>query len=335
MLNTIRSLTLLLLLVPIKPATALPTIQYWTDTTDNGWLAACCKTESASRLTLIAPDGTPDLDLVATIENPSDTVHFYQLPEPELPYSAWWHREGALSELHDSIDTQSTASYGWQQSATAAKLEPESPAASKKTSVPQHFIPLAETVPLQSTDPLVQVFGLTFKLTETTLPEALLNLRFQQINLKYDTEMRAYESRKFGSEEWSAEIIHELRLLHYTPEYCSAIVITRAQRRYASTSISLEAIHLQHNPDDTWSFYDPLERVQNPDALSEAIRITLNAQGASGDFFTERHPDPLSQDARNNYTAIQIGSQLHLLFEPYTVHVGAYGTVHIALPTTL
>lgn len=188
---------------------------------------------------------------------------------------------------------------------------------------------LARLVRLPTAAPLLEAYGLEFKEPDQRPLQASLPQSFRAIHQAHDAEMRRIEQADPALADRPAEMVHELRLLHWTHTQCTALVITRSTRMYAKTSIDLASIHLKRTADGNWEPYDPLERISDTTAFAETIRGELNRQGASGDWFIERYPDPTARIARDAYFPLQIGSKLYLLFEPYTVHAGVFGTITV------
>ncbi len=329
MKKTVQSLPLLLL-VAFNTAVALPKVQYWTDPAQSGWLLAACEAEGAVRLTLTAPDGDTMLDWIGTSASPGTPTQLHSLADPELPVSAWWSRPGALEDLLQA-NANAPITATWTVDGDTAQLTPPANQSTRVMEPPHAFARLAAATPLDTLDPLVEATGLSFQPHQPTLPIALLNLRFQQIHLEHDRRMRTREADDPGLADAPAHMAHELRLLQASPDRYTALVITKAKRRFASTSISLETLHLQRQPDESWEFYNPLDAITDPITFREAIRHALNAQDADGDFFAEKHPNPLAPKSRTAYLPLQIGSKLLLLFEPYVVAPGAFGTITIGI----
>lgn len=325
-MKTLCTQIFLLFCLPALLSAALPSVQYWTDAPRAGWLALSCQTEGASRLTLIQPDGTSGPDFMTDSKADKRETAFYQLPERTLPGSAWWHRSGALHRQLDQIRGTPTAAI-WSKNADSAMLRGTQSASQQ---LPQGGLPiqkLAEAAQLETSDPLIEAYGLRFFAEGDKTLEKALQARFRKIHRSHDQNLRQYERSKDYA---PAESIHELRLLDWRTDRCSALVLTRSSRQSAKTSIDIESIHLRRDASDTWQPDNPLNGSVDSDPLREAIRDLLNRQGASGDDFAARFPDPLSKEARRIYTPLRVGDRLYLLFKSYTVAAGAWGTVIIS-----
>lgn len=319
------------LLAPIALlASEMPLIQYWTDEDSNGWLAIACEQQgSPSRVTLIQPDGEAGVDLITEAWSNDVAVDLNLLDGRHLPTSAWWPCAGALQNLLQTTEGQPPA-YRWSKRGQSAALQSLEPSDSGIPAFEISLQPLAQSIQLQTSDPLVEAHGLSFSIDAIGTLESTLQQHFRQIHRAHDLRIRQDEAEDPSIGDRPGRMIHELRLLHWTPERCSALVLTRSNRMFASTSIAIETINLSRNPDGSWSDYDPLHGQVDRAKLREAIRVLLNQQDANGDRFAEDYPDPISEEAQQTYTALRLGNRLYLVFEPYAVASGAWGTVTIS-----
>ena len=302
---------------------AIPTVEYWTDEARTGWLGLLCRTQESNRLSLIPPNGIVELDLISKPGPGNEkNMSLHKLRNPTLPASTWWHRYGAVKEIAGS-----KTAFSWQQDGHSALLQAEQSNAHGVPPQGLHLQALARSVQLGTEDPLVQAFGLEFSSASNTPLAQALHQHFRRIHRSHDQDMREWEvSENFTDRP--AEMVHELRLLDWSPVRCTALALTRSKRLYAKTSVVEESIHLRRTDDGQWISYDPLAGTVDKDKLRESIRVLLNQQQASGDHFAERYPDPLQ--ARGIYIPLRIGNRLYLRFAPYTVAAGAWGTVTIA-----
>lgn len=325
----IRSL-LLLCLTAYNLAAAIPSVQYWTDEARSGWLAAVCQVEGASRLTLVSPDGASGQDFITTQLSKNDPQWLYATNYQTRPTSGWWHDYVGM-HLAQKGALINPPTHHWQRDHNRAFFQAN--ALNWIGHLPRTLecTLLAESTPLPTEDPLVEAYGLRFHLPEAAGLSEPLHQAFRGIHRTHDQEMRDYENDNDNDfQDWRAEIVHELRLLSWTPTHCAALVITKSRRQFTSTSLDLQSIHLRRNAAGDWMHYDPLKGEIARQQLRETIRLQLNAQEASGDYFAERFPDPLSTEARELYTPLRIGSRLYLLFPPYVVASGAQGTITIS-----
>ena len=319
---------LALLCLPTLLHADIPPIEYWTDEARAGWLAVAAHQDGASRLSLIQPNGTGSLDFISPVWPNKETITLHRVSGKSLPFSTWWHRYGALHELLEDTAGK-TPEFEWLQDGTTARLQAATSATSELPPQGLALEALAKSIQLSTKDPLVQAYGLDFSRGENARLAQTLNQRFRQIHRKHDQGMREWELENDFTDR-PATMVHELRLLDWTPKRCTALVLTRSRRMYAKTSLSEESILLERRQDGTWTSYDPLAGTVDKEQLREAIRALLNRQQASGDDFAEEHPDPLSADARCCYMPFRVGNRLYLNFAPYTVAAGAWGVVTIA-----
>ena len=319
---------LALLCLPVLMQADIPPVDYWTDEARAGWLAVAAHQEGASRLSLIQPDGTASLNLISPVWTTQGAVALHRLPYRVLPFSTWWHRYGALRELVDDT-AGSTPKFQWVQDGDTARLQADPKDLAELPPQGLALEALAKSIQLSTEDPLVKAYGLDFISGKNATLANTLNQRFRRIHRKHDQGMRKWELENDFTDR-PAKMVHELRLLYWTPKRCTALVLTRSRRMYAKTSVSEESILLERRQDGTWTSYDPLAGTVDKDQLREAIRALLNQQQASGDDFAEEHPDPLSADARRSYMPFRVGNRLYLNFAPYTIAAGAWGTVTIA-----
>lgn len=327
---SLRSLPLLCL-TAINLAAEIPSVQYWTDEARPGWLAAACQVEGASRLTLVSPDGASGQDFITTQLSRNDPQWLYATDYQILPTSGWWHDYVGMHFAQEDAFTN-PPTHQWQRDHNRAFFQAN--ALNWIDHLPRTLecTLLAESTPFPTEDPLVEAYGLHFHLPEAAGLSEPLHQAFRTIHRTHDKAMRDYENDN-DFQNWRAEIVHELRLLSWTPTHCAALTITKSRRQFTSTSIDLKSLHLRRNAAGDWTPYDPLKGQIDRQQLLETIRQQLNAQEASGDYFAERFPDPLSPEAQELYTPLRIGSRLYLLFPPYVVASGAQGTITISPAT--
>ena len=319
---------LLLCFTAFNPVAAIPTVHYWTDEARSGWLVATVQDEGVGRLTLVPPDGASGQDFITMQRSKNESQWLYATHYESLPSSGWWHDYVAMRfAQEDALNNPPT--HRWESDHINAHLRANALNWINHLPSTIEFTLLAESIPLPTENPLVEAYGLRFHLPEAEGLSKPLLQAFLTLHRTHDQEMRDYENKN-GFEDWRAKIVHELRLLSWTPTHCAALAITKSRRQSTSTSLDLQSIHLRRNAAGDWILYDPLKGEIDRQQLRETIRQQLNAQQAGGDYFAERFPDPLSPEAQELYTPLRIGSRLHLLFPPYVVASGAQGTITIS-----
>lgn len=125
------------------------------------------------------------------------------------------------------------------------------------------------------------------------------------------------------------EIEMEFRMVHMDSNHISIIAHTRTYGGGAHDAIRHKAFNFKKT-DGRWKQFEPLTKHPNPEALREKIRTALNAKDCDGDFFAAHYPQPTAPATRP-FEVIELPKQYWLLFEPYVVAPGAFGSIQVGI----